>query len=106
MALTRHQFAEHWNTIRAGLGDDDSPLWEAEHDCDPCQWFININPIQPTSELRTEDYPWGHKAHFWSWCIRNLQGQVRCYSCDITGMTEWWGFTNEKDIAWFILKWT
>ena len=106
MALTRQQFAEHWNKIRPGLGDNDSPLWEAEYDLDqPCEWFINTAPIEPHSELKTADYPWGHKAHFWSWCDQNLQGCVRCYSCDITGMSEWWGFTDEQDISWFILKW-
>jgi hypothetical protein len=88
--------------IIAGPGPED-PLW---FDYGGAA-YIKFESADPNDHYR----PWmekhvGKQGRDWNWCNQNLQGQVRCYSCDIDGMSEWWGFTNEKDIAWFILKWT
>lgn len=42
---------------------------------------------------------------FWLWCCNNLKGKVRCMSSNKYDDEDCWGFTNEHDIAFFVLKW-
>jgi hypothetical protein len=92
--LSRSEFSDYFNSLKPGLGDPDSPLWEAEyHFPNQFQYFIKIEPISFS------------KSNFWRWCYQNLKGQVRCFSSSIDSREEWWGFTDQSDIVWFSLKW-
>lgn len=93
--LTRNQFAEHWNTVKPGLGDADSGLWAYERSYGPeSQWFVSIRPIKISTI---------NKQEFWSWCKRHCPTGVNCYSA--SDDTEWWGFGNKQEMSWWILRW-
>jgi hypothetical protein len=96
--ITREQFSQHFNSLRVGLGDDDSPLWIAERTLSgPCVAFITINsPVK--FDVFEIDF-----LNFWEWCDKNLLGEVRCFSSSED--EEWWGFTNPNDIVLWALKW-
>ena len=98
MILTREEFSHYFNALKEGLGDSKSPLWipdEAE-DGGPSEWFVCVKPIGV------------HKFKFayYDWCNKTLRGKVRCYSSDNDDEQEWWGFTDQKDIPLWMLKWT
>lgn len=104
MIYSRQQFADMWNEEKPGLGDPDSPLWVPEHNWDEfddnggpsrCEWFICVKPIRVVR----------FKKMYWDWCDTNLQGHCRCFSSNADSLEEWWGFTNEDDIALWMLKW-
>jgi hypothetical protein len=41
----------------------------------------------------------------WDWAKENLKGKVLCFS--MSHLHEaWWGFTDESDVALFILRWS
>ena len=92
--LTRQEFANHYNRLKPGLGNPDSPLWQAEHNCSPCRFFIRLH--------KPVDYE--YMPDFHDWCERVLDGEVRCFSSGENG--EWWGFTNKDDIVIWTLKWS
>jgi hypothetical protein len=103
MILTRRQFAAEFNKVKPGLGSYRSPLWIPET-IDTvrikCQWFICVVPIT---------HRWV-KDEYWKWCGKNMTGSIRCFSTtsgphdDI--QEEWWGFTDKKDLAFWVLRWS
>lgn len=93
--LTRVEFAQHFDEVKHGLGQPDSPLWCPEENGDPSNWFVCVKPIG-VSRFR---------GTYWNWCNTALQGQVKCYSSDSDNSHEWWGFTDQKDIPIWMLKW-
>jgi hypothetical protein len=101
-ALTREEFTDEFNRIMRNHGDcsaPDHPLWEAEKFTErqiKCQHFVCIKPIVQ------QDWK---KAEYWHWVNTTLQGDITCYSSDDREQEEWWGFTNEADIAIWMLKW-
>ncbi len=97
MILTRDKFIEHWDNLKPGMGGPTSPLWHPEkNEEQQFNWFVNVRPI------RVFDHHDGDK--FYQWCLENCQGIVRCFSSNYT--EEWWGFTDQNDIAWWLLKWS
>jgi hypothetical protein len=95
--VTRNQFAEHWNTVKPGLGDADSGLWAYERAYGPeSQWFICIKPI------RLSLYS-ANQQQFWAWCKRHCPSGVSCYSA--SDDEEWWGFVNSDEIMLWLLRW-
>lgn len=100
MVLTRKQFAEYFNSLKSGLGDDDSPLWEGDHDLDEkCNYFISVPPRPRTYEWKLD-----FSANFWCWAADTLKGCTRCFSAGDD--EEWWGFTHKEDIILFLLRWS
>ena len=95
MLLDRAKFAHHFDEIKDGLGDEDSPLWIPEEDIGPCQWFLRVKL------LRAHHF----KKEYWAWCDENLIGDVRCFSSDSEHEQEWWGFTDKQDMVLWTLKW-
>jgi hypothetical protein len=95
MILSRPEFADYFNSLKLGLGNPDSPLWEPEDQIDS-QWFVCVKPLDVTR------YKWS----YWDWCNAHLNGRVRCYSSDSDNGKEWWGFTDKQDIVLWTLKWT
>jgi len=94
---TRTEFAKYWNNEKDGLGDPDSPLWEAEHDLkEKCEYFCDFPVLFNHGDA-------DKKSSFWDWCNDNLLGYVRCFSSGDN--VEWWGFTNQSDIILFRLRW-
>lgn len=92
----RNQFAEYFNNIKSGLGNDDSPLWIPDEGKENISnWFVCVRPIKAHK----------FKYDYYNWCNLTLQGNVRCYSSD-ENEEEWWGFTNYDDIFIWILKWS
>jgi len=61
----------------------------------PCHYFICIPQVRTILNGGT----------FWAWNDNALQGTVLCFSSDHAGNREWWGFTVEKDITWFMARW-
>jgi hypothetical protein len=101
MILNRKHFSKYFNDIKPGLGNPDSPLWCPEEVIGPCQHFVCVAPIATMREAHeiTKDI-------YWEWCNANLNGQLCCYCSDYVNKQEWWGFTDEKDIVLWTLKWT
>ena len=97
MILSRAEFAQMFNDIKSGLGDPDSPLWLPDDAVpgDPSEWFVSVKP------LRVHQF----KSGYYGWCRSALSGQVRCYSSDTDNQQEWWGFTQQEDIALWKLRW-
>lgn len=89
--LTRQQFAEHFENMGPGLGEDDSVLWTPEWDGKQANWFVSIKPVT------FED------SNFWTWIEYHCRGLVRCYSSG--NEEEWWGFTHRNDVELWLLKW-
>lgn len=77
-----------------------SPLWIPEHDLQNtlCGWFVTVRPLR-LSETDT-------KPQYYTWCRENLDGYVRCFYSDNEGGRECWGFTQYRDIALWLLKWS
>lgn len=97
MIITRDEFKHvFWAKTEfkdfAALCKDDHPLWIPESDIPtPCTHFVCLpNPL--------------YEREYWLWCTDTLAGYVRCFSSKES--EEWWGFTNEKDIPLWLLKWT
>lgn len=100
MILSRTEFAEMFNSIRSGLGDKGSALWEAECDIPDCQWFVQVRPLEISGKRH------GYKNSYWAWCNQNLTGKTRCFSSNNDDAEEWWGFTNKDDIVLWTLRWS
>lgn len=96
IVLSRSEFADHWETVRQGLGDDDSVLWAYEHFREvKSNWFVNVpHTYKSTDELR----------EYWAWCDKKLNGTIVCYSISVID-GEWWGFTDKDDVFWWLLRW-
>ena len=95
MILNRSQFIDYFNGLRPGLGDPDSALWiPEEEESEASQWFVCVKPMQVRQ----------YKIDFWQWCHQHLSGKIYCYSSDDKHQ-EWWGFTDHRDIALWLLKW-
>jgi hypothetical protein len=96
--INRKAFKELFNQYKPGLGDDKSPLWEPERyeDNRPSRWFVKIRPL--AKDNRMKDY--------WLWCHQNCSGQILCYSSDSDNQEEWWGFTHQADIVFWLLRWS
>ena len=94
MILTRDEFAHTFNTLKEGLGNEDSPLWIPDDNL-PSEWFVCVKPIGVHR----------FKFDYYNWCNSALRGQVRCYSSASEDQKEWWGFTNKDDIVVWMLKW-
>ena len=104
--LTRKQFAQHWEEIKDGLGDNDSVLWEIERSRGyRCRWFVCVKPLHDWDEFIDEDHPFTRKQEYWRWCHRHCRGKVLCYSTNSKD-EEWWGFTVYEDIVPWLLKWS
>jgi hypothetical protein len=94
MILSREEFSHHFNALKEGLGNKDSPLWIPD-DFEPSEWFVCVEPIGVHR----------FKSSYYDWCNKTLKGPVRCYSSDSDDKKEWWGFTNKEDIVLWMLKW-
>ena len=94
--LSRQEFSDHFNSLKNGLGDEDSPLWIPEQTCGPSQWFVCVKPLKVHT----------YKNDYYKWCNTTLKGRVRCYSSDSENKQEWWGFSDKQDIVLWTLKWT
>ena len=92
--LTRLEFAQYFNSLRQGLGDPDSPLWDIEEE--PCNYFIAVKPVNFWDEE-------GTKPEYWDWCNKYCKGKLVCYSS--SDEEEWWGFTDQQDILLWTLRW-
>jgi len=87
-----------------GTGEPQSPLWFPETDTflnpkndPPSRWFIEVPTI--FHDIRMI----GMKEFYWDWCDKCCIGKVRCYASG--DASEWWGFTNKKDIVLWALMW-
>lgn len=92
--ISRDEFktiAQTWNPT-GSLAADNSPLWIREYGMKQSKWFVCVRPI-------------GASPKYWDWCKKNLKGHVLCYASDPTEGMEWWGFTEQEDVAWWMLKW-
>lgn len=98
MILSRLEFIDYFKTLdsRIDSNDPDCPLWIPEHDSEPSSWFVRVVPIKAHR----------FKRKYYDWCNNTLGGVVRCYSSDPDNQQEWWGFTNQKDIVPWLLKWS
>ena len=93
--LTRKQFRHHWNSVRHGLGNSNSPLWAWENHIKVYpRWFVSVRPILNTEEQRKE---------FMTWTTLHCRGKILCYSSNET--EEWFGFTHHADIMFWLLRW-
>ena len=93
--LTREQFAEHWDTVKSGLGSPESNLWAYERENGPeCVWFVCVKPFQ---------VPTNTKQQFWAWCKEYCSRGMCCYSASDT--EEWWGFVNKQEMTLWLLRW-
>lgn len=99
--ITREEFIAWWDQLvpENPANREDHPLWTPETDINPgppSQWFVkNYNKHEATN------------IEFWAWCDFNLHGQVRCYMQNDRedDFWEWWGFTDQRDIVVWMLKW-
>lgn len=99
--LTREQFADYFNNLQPGhgMGLPGSPLWIPDPDSD-CQWFVCVTPLRIG-----HDGPSVSKDAFWEWCNINLKGVCRCFSSDHDNLKEWWGFSDQRDVVTWLLRW-
>mgnify|MGYP000299996207 CR=1 FL=1 len=104
---SRQEFADYWNNEKNGLGNNNSPLWEAE-----CMLLVKCEYFILTMVDNRQEHIYGTfgKQKFWEWCGDNLQGDTRCFSSGECGdnsssYSEWWGFTHKADIVLFMLRW-
>jgi hypothetical protein len=67
-------------------------------------WFVSIKPIHACDEFIQQDHVINRKQEFWSWCQKNCQGTIMCFSS--SDDEEWWGFGHQADVAWWLLKWS
>lgn len=92
LVLDRTKFKNHFEKL---IGDvsSKSPLWVPEQRTRAkCSHFLFM-----PSRFSFLD--------MWAWAEVNMRGKVMCFS--LTHDNEaWWGFTEESDIDWFILKWS
>lgn len=98
MLQTRKEFKLWFNhNYPAFSTEPDSVLWIPERSVDmPCQWFVTVKPIGDF-ELPTT---------YWTWCRQNLKGHVACFFSNGVEQKECWGFTDKRDIEWWVLKWS
>jgi hypothetical protein len=91
--LSRDEFA---GQFPKDLAREDGPLWsyEKEFAKQKCLFFLKTTDFRSLLII---------KNNYWDWCREHLQGQMLCYSFGES--EQWWGFTNEKDIALWMLKW-
>ena len=103
MILTRRQFTNLWKEKDPKLAKYNGPLWIPETiDLIPvkCEWFICVKPLWYCGGV--------DKIKYWAWCNKNMQGKVLCYSStggETETQEEWWGFTDKKDIVFWMLRW-
>lgn len=97
---TRDEFTAWVRRNFSGVDTEpNSPLWIPEHDLEhPCQWFWHGRCIGTSKDIR-------FKLDYWLWCSENLSGHVRCFYSDTDSDQEGWGFTDQSDISWWMLKW-
>ncbi len=95
MILTRSEFKQYWDNLDPRLTVDDGPLWIPDEDT-PSKWFVCVKPIG------VHKFKW----NYYDWCNHALTGRVRCYSSSDDNEQEWWGFTEQQDIAFWLLKWS
>lgn len=91
---TRENFSKYWNKQQPGLGDPDSGLWAYERDNNyHNEYFVCVTPMcVPTLE----------KDGFWDWVKRNTPSML-CYAA--SDSQEWYGFKNQSELNWWILRW-
>lgn len=97
MIVTREQFKE-WIQEQfqdhPNMAADESALWIPEDQPGlQCSHFVFG---------RTDSF---NKTEYWSWCLENMQGKVRCFWANSDTGDEWWGFTEYNDVALWILRW-
>lgn len=95
--LTRAEFIDLVETLYSlqNINDPIHPLWIPEttrysmkiH----CEYFVQVSPIKVALK------------EYWQWCDDTLHGQVRCFISSVD--SEYWGFTDERDIVIWRLKW-
>lgn len=95
MILNRQEFADYFELLDKRLAGPSSPLWIPDED-DPSKWFVCVKPIGVHR----------FKFSYYDWCNNTLMGRVRCYSSNTEDEQEWWGFTEQKDIPIWMLKWS
>jgi len=96
--LTRSEFIDYFRKLDYRIDGTDPlcPLWvPEEEDNITCHWFVQVPPLGMRKI----------KSGYYRWCHYALQGQVRCFSSDLEAREEWWGFTVERDITIWMLKW-
>jgi len=97
--LDRQQFIQYWEDVVPDVGETSSAMWAYEDTCEKkSEWFTCVRPL---------DAHRGHdkKIIYWQWCNSNCVGQILCYSTNREEQEEWWGFSHQEDIAFWLLKW-
>ena len=69
---------------------------EKENKCQ-CNWFIQI----PTMSKNRWEWEAFDK---WNW--EHLTGECHSYFSESGQGTDWWGFTEETDISFWLLRWS
>lgn len=95
MILNRSEFIQYWKDRGVDCDDDGCPLWIPEKISNTlikCEWFTETRYREDLGSI-----------NFWTWCIKNMDGDVRCFSCNEDNM--WWGFTKKEDIVFWKLIW-
>ena len=92
--LDRKKFVDYWNKERPGLGDPDSGLWAYErHNNYRNEYFVCVKPVH---------VPLMEKYGYYEWADKNTPS-VLCYAA--SDEQEWYGFQNQSELMWWILKW-
>lgn len=104
MIYNSSEMAKHFYDKDPRLAELDGPLWVPEEDGKyPCYWFVCVDPSKKWSPFTTRG---ATSKQYWDWCDSTLKSHVRCFSIDLEGGEEWWGFGDKGDISIWILKWT
>lgn len=88
--LSRNYIISRFKTVSTDI------IFIPEHDLPTgitLEYFVQVDPIHVIN-----------KSIFWEWCSMHLFGWVRCISSG--EFEEIWGFTDQRDINFFVLRWT
>ena len=87
--ISRDELIQLYNDISPDI------IFIPEHDLPAgksLEYFILIDPLRYDRNI------------FWEWNSTSLRGWVRCIASGRDA--EVWGFTDERDINFFLLRWT
>ncbi len=108
MKLTRAEFID-WilNNLRhTEFADEGSPLWNPEKSAQvKCTHFVMVKPL-PFFLRYHRDGRGNAKGEYWNWVKQYCNGEVFCFLSNSDDKIEWWGFTDELDINWWLLRWS
>lgn len=92
LVLDRFEFKKYWEPV-VDTSSDKGFLWIPEQQAGvTCSHFLYMISLFNIQEM-------------FKWVDANLNGKVFCFSMS-QAHEAWWGFTEETDIALFILRWS